>query len=247
MKIESYKKTGKANYELKLDNGEAIKLHEDLILKHQLLLKKEINKSDLDAFLKENDFYLALDIARKLIGRKDQSIFDMRNYLKKKEIIDENIDLIIEKLMDDNVINEKRYVSSFVHDKILLSNDGPYKIRQRLKAKEIADYLIEDELAKYDEELWKSRIIKLQNKYLKQKKNKSLYFAKNDLYQYLNNLGYDRNLVLNTIDMSSYDEKPARLREIKKQRRSLSRKYSGDELEKKIEQKLYEKGFKRDS
>lgn len=245
MKIESYKKINNTNYELSLDNGESISLHEDLILKHQLLLKKELTKSELDFLLKENDFYLALDMARKLIGRKDQSVFEVETYLKRKEIVSENISLVIDKLLKEGVLNEKRYVSSFVHDKILLSNDGPYKIRQLLKDKKIPDYLVEEELSEHDDSMWKERIVKLQNKYLKQKSNKSLFVAKNDLYQYLSNLGYDRKLILDIIDMSSYDEDAARVKEAEKQRLKLARKYSGEELEKKIQQKLYEKGFKR--
>ena len=245
MKIESYKKINNTNYELSLDNGESISLHEDLILKHQLLLKKELTKSELDFLLKENDFYLALDMARKLIGRKDQSVFEVETYLKRKEIVSENISLVIDKLLKEGVLNEKRYVSSFVHDKILLSNDGPYKIRQLLKDKKIPDYLVEEELSEHDDSMWKERIVKLQNKYLKQKSNKSLFVAKNDLYQYLSNLGYDRKLILDTLDMSSYDEDAARVKEAEKQRLKLARKYSGEELEKKIQQKLYEKGFKR--
>lgn len=41
MNIESYKKVKNSFYEISLEGGEKLLLHEDLILKHELLIKKE--------------------------------------------------------------------------------------------------------------------------------------------------------------------------------------------------------------
>ena len=58
------------------------------------------------------------------------------------------------------------------------------------------------------------------------------------------NLGYDKEMIndcLNKISIDNLDE----LKEIEKNkiRKKLERKYSGDELERKIKEKLYQKGF----
>ena len=51
MKIKKYIKTGSNKYKIILENDKSIILYEDVILKYELLLKKEI--SDLDAALAE--------------------------------------------------------------------------------------------------------------------------------------------------------------------------------------------------
>ena len=58
------------------------------------------------------------------------------------------------------------------------------------------------------------------------------------------NLGYDKEMIngcLNKISIDNLDE----LKNIEKEkiRKKLSRKYTGDELERKIKEKLFQKGF----
>ena len=55
MKIVKYKKLAGSKYEVELENSEKIKLYEDVILKENLLWKKEIN--DVDELLRKNKDY----------------------------------------------------------------------------------------------------------------------------------------------------------------------------------------------
>ncbi len=243
MQIESYKKVKGSYYELNLDNGEKLIVHEDLILSYELLLKKSIDQKTKENLLKENEFYAAYDDAIKLLSRKMVSVFELRKELNKKEYEEDRIDKVIKKLKDEKYLDDEKYVNFFVNDKITLSSDGPYKIRKQLQDKEIADHLIEAKLASYDDNFWQERINKLQKKYLKSQRSKSSFAAKNKLYEHLSNLGYDKSLVLSTIDMSEFDEAEAKQKEYEKQKKKLSTKYEGEELERRVRQKLYEKGF----
>ena len=58
------------------------------------------------------------------------------------------------------------------------------------------------------------------------------------------NLGYDKEMIndcLNHISIDNLDE--LKEKEKEKVRKKLERKYSGDELERKIKEKLFQKGF----
>jgi hypothetical protein len=44
MKIIKYEKKGNDQYKIYLENNQTINLYEDVILKHNLLYKKEINR-----------------------------------------------------------------------------------------------------------------------------------------------------------------------------------------------------------
>ena len=55
MKINKYKKVGKNKYKVYFDNNEII-LFEDVILKYDLLLLKDVSLELLDKIINENKF-----------------------------------------------------------------------------------------------------------------------------------------------------------------------------------------------
>ena len=63
MKIEKFTKLKSGQYKLNLDDNTNFLLHEDLILKHRLLITKEVNEEQIEDLLKENLSYMAYDIA----------------------------------------------------------------------------------------------------------------------------------------------------------------------------------------
>lgn len=241
MKIIKFKKTKNSLYLLELDNNEEIEVHEDLILKHELLLNKEIKNKE--ALIEENKKYLAYDLSLRYIARKEISKKELREYLKKKEYDDLVIDETIERLVKEKALDELRLTRAYIKTKLLTSSDGPYKIKRNLLDKEIPELMIDEELVVFTKEEQLKRISKLKDKYLKSKRNKSFYNIKNSLYAYLSNLGYEKSYIVEAIDNLSYDETSAREKEYEKLKKVLARKYSGDELERKIKAKLYERGF----
>lgn len=240
MKIIKYKKIGSNKYELILDNNEKIKLYEDVILKENLLWKKEIN--DLDNLLKINSEYEIYDIALRRLSNHVESKMGMSNYLLKKGYDNKKVLETIDKLINMGYLNDNYYAKCYVSDHVNLSMDGPRKTIKHLEDLEISynDY---DEYLSYDNEFWKERINHYLEKQLKVNK-KSLYIFKNKMLINLINLGYDKDLInscLNNITIDNQDE--LKMKEKEKIRIKLSRKYTGDELERKIKEKLYQKGF----
>ena len=145
-------------------------------------------------------------------------------------------------MINIDYLNDNYYAKCYILDHINLSIDGPLKIIKHLENLDISynDYR---EYLNYDEEFWKDRIKNYINKQLKINK-KSIYLFKNKMLINLINLGYDKELInscLNNITMENQDD--LKNKEIEKLRVKLSRKYTGDELERKIKEKLYQKGF----
>ena len=58
MKIKNFKKKKDGFYQITLENTLTITIHEDLILKYELLLKKEISLEDMASLEKENQIYM---------------------------------------------------------------------------------------------------------------------------------------------------------------------------------------------
>ena len=240
MRISKYKKLKNNKYEVILENNEKITLYEDIILKEELLLKKEIN--NLSRLTKINEEYEIYNVALKYLSHHVMSIFGMKEYLLRKKYSEEDINKTIDKLIKSGYLNDSYYAKCYISDHINLSNDGPYKIIKHLEDNNISSSIYAEYLSKYDS-LWQERI----EKYIeKQKKinKKSSYFFKNKMLMNLINLGYEKEMIndcLNKVTIDNLDE----LKEIEKNkiRKKLERKYSGDELERKIKEKLFQKGF----
>ena len=240
MKINKYKKLKSNKYEVTLENNEKIILYEDVILKEELLLKKEIES--INRITEINNEYELFDVALKYLNHHVTSIKGMKEYLLKKEYNLQNIDKTIDKLISRGYLNDEYYTKCYINDKVNLSNDGPIKIIKHLEDNEIPSSIYAKYLSNYNN-IWQDRI----NKYItKQQKvnKKSTYFFKSKMLMNLVNLGYDKEMIndsLNKISIDNLDE----LKNIEKEkiRKKLSRKYSGDELERKIKEKLFQKGF----
>lgn len=243
MKIEKFTKQKFGQYKLLLDDASSILIHEDLILKYELLLKREIDKNKITKILEENNNYLAYDTSIKYISNKMRSIYEMKEYLKKKGISSDTISDVVGKLISQGYLNDDIYSKAYINDKINLSSDGPYKIIKNLKSNFINEEYIFKNIFVFTDELQKNRIEKLISKQIKTNHNKGTYLLKQKILNYLVDLGYEKSLVIEILNNTDFNDSNLYKKEYNKLYKQLSKKYDGVELEYKIKQKLFQKGF----
>ena len=244
MQINKFIKKKNGMYNVLLEDGTNLIAHEELILKYGLLLSKKIDKDLKEKIEEENLVYISYDLAIKYISKKVRSEKEIREYLAKNEIDKQIIDDTINLVKKDGYINDSTYCEMFINDKMLLSNDGPLKIKDELLKKGIEEYTINKKITIFNDELQKEKIKKIIDKQVKTNRNKSNYVLKNKILTYLSNLGYEKKnimLILSNTNLKSDSE--IFKKEYDKLYKKLSRKYSGDELEYKIKSKMYAKGF----
>lgn len=135
MKIVKYKKGARGIYKVELDDGKSLALYEDVILKYNLLLKKEILEKDLDEIYNYNlecdVYYVALNN----IKARFKSIYDLEEVLKKKEYPEELIEKAIVKLINQGYLNDRCFAKSYINNQMITTNKGPYKIERELLEK----------------------------------------------------------------------------------------------------------------
>ena len=243
MQINKFSKNKNGMYTIYLDNKDKLIVHEDLILKYDLLIKKEIDNNLKETLLEENRVYEIYEVAVSYINKKLRSIKELETYLKKKEYSTDQIDSVIELLKKQGYLDEKTYANSYVHDKIALSNDGPDKIRKFLIDNNINNEIIEEAIKNYPISLEKERIEKLINKQIKTNKNKGSNYLKRKIQLDLINLGYTYELINEILNQKDLNDEELYKKEYDKLYKQLSKKYSGKELEYKLKQRLYQKGF----
>ena len=243
MKIEKFKKLKDGVYELKLDNEDIIFTYEEVILKFELLINKEIDSKKLKEIEELNNYYKCYYTVIKSIKKKSYTRKEL--FIKLKEEF--GIDLINEVL--DNIeklgyINDKVYANSYINRQITTTNHGPIRIKRFLEEKGIDKKIIEEEMNAYSEDIEKEKIKKLITKGINSNHTKGNNFIikklKNDLaYQ-----GFNSYLIESELSkIKLEDDSSIREKEYNKIKNKLSRKYSGKELEYKIKEKMALKGF----
>ncbi len=245
MKIVKYKKGTKGKYKILLDNDNTIVLYEDVILKYNLLLTKEIDEKlliEVDKYNQECDVYYT---ALNSINNRFKSVYELRQSLLRKEYPSELVDKAINKLLDQGYLNDRMFSRSYINNQMITTNKGPYKISKELTEKKIDPEIINEEIELFTDEEQITRIKKLIDKGIKTNHNRGGVVLKQKIYNDLKLNGYDISLINSVISEYTFEnDKEIAKKEYDKLYRKYSRKYSGYELENKIREKLYQKGLK---
>lgn len=238
MKVNKFKKVGKNKYKVFFDNTELL-LYEDIILKYELLTRSDIDTDLIDEILVENRWYDAYDRALSYIEVKMRNRKEIIKYLERYEYDSKTIESVIEKLDQIGLLNDKRYIEAYINDKVNLSNDGPYKIKNSLIDLDFDESDINSYLNTISYNTWKEKLEKLVNKKKSIMKNKSYYMfiqkMKNDLY----NLGYHKDMIEEVLSNVEYESNA-----IDKDFEKANRKYNGEKS--KIVNSLLRKGYSYD-
>ena len=246
MKIEKLKRLPSGKYKIIFDNDEKIITYDDVILKNNLLFNKEVDNEKIVEISLDTEYY---DIYNKILNhivKRKRSIKEIKEYIKKFNLELEQEEEIIEVFKYNGLLNDRSFASSYISDKIYLSNVGPNKIKEELLNHEIEIEIIEEELSKISKEVIEEKLKKIIIKKINSNHNKSNYMLKQKLLYELIDNGYDKDMIVNLFDSVSNNDTSIARKEYNKIYEKLSKKYSGNELNIKIKQKMYQKGFSLD-
>ena len=243
MKIKKIKKQG-TKYEIILENNDKIKTYDEIILENNILYKKDLNTELLNKIIEQNEYYEVYYKIIKNIKQKLKSEAEIKKQIKKYNVDEEKL---IKQLKENNIINDEIYAKSYIHDKILLSQDGPKKIKQELQKQNIDINIIEEEINKIDKEQIKEKLEKLIIKKITLNTKYPTSILKTKLLNYFINLGYEKNEIIYLIEKNKTKNKINNKESIEKDYKKLYEKYKNkyDEykLKQTIKQKLYQKGY----
>lgn len=198
MKIIKYEKKGNNTYKIYLENDQTINIYEDVILKNNLLYKKEIDSNLLEKLSTDNEKEDVYNKCVKYISLRIRSAYEIREYLRKKQIEEPLIELTIDKLNKNNLLNDEKFTSAFINDKLNFTTMGPYRIEQELKKHKIDSSIIYKYLSNIDDETIDNKINKQITKLIKSNKKKQN--IRNKIYTNLLSLGYSNEMILRNIN-----------------------------------------------
>ena len=244
MKIVKFKKVKNNQYEILLKDGNILKLYDDVILKYNLIIEKNIPDNIIYEIVKYNSSLDAYYIVLKYLNNKMHTKLEIQKYLEKKEFSDVIIKDTIDKLEKNKLINEIDYLKAFVNDQIKFTHNGPHKIANKLYTLGIEKESVYSYLANVDDNIWNDKIKKLIDKKIKSNKNYSEIVLKNKIVQFIINEGYDRDMITSILkNYNNLSNPDILIKEYNKQKKKLSKKFDGEALEFQIKMKLKAKGF----
>ena len=214
MKIIKYKKGSKGRYKVYVEDGREFLFYEEVILKYDLLLKKEIDSDlliEMDQYNQEWDVYYT---ALHLINTRLRSVYELKELLISKEYPLELVIQAVEKLEKQGYLNDLSYAKSYVNHYLISSNKGPYKIAKELRNKNIPEEMIDEALSLYSDDEQIERIHKIIDKGIKAHHSRGGIVLKQKIYQDLKELGYDISLINQVISTYSF---PVPLNLVKKE------------------------------
>lgn len=241
MKIIKFKKDKNNIYKIYFDDDVVISLYDDVIVKYNLLVNKEMDINKFNEIVQYNSFLDGYYKSIKYINKKMRTELEIRKYLIKLDIKEKDINDIIKLLYKDGYLNKGIYYKAFINDRYNLSSDGPLKVSKEL----VKLGYNENDFKEYLYSLnWDEKISKLLNKKIKLNHKLSNNMFKIKLLNDLVKLGYQKSSVMIVLDNMIFSDDYKILEyELNKIKNKYSVKYSGNELEYKVINYLFKKGF----
>lgn len=125
-----------------LDNEEKI------VIKNDECVENKCNASTVE----NNAIYKkAYEIALRYLSYRDRTVLEVKNYLIKKNYDDSVIEVVIQKLIDNEFLDDYEYAKKYISYKSSNNNWGEYKISYELRKKGIAESIIQDIVNSYSD------------------------------------------------------------------------------------------------
>ncbi|MDE7377768.1 MAG: RecX family transcriptional regulator [Paraprevotella sp.] len=147
----------------------------------------------------------ALYKASALCSATEYCSTEIRQKLLKWGISENDCESIIQKLTDEDYINEERYCLAFIHDKLHYNKWGRRKIHEALRQKRIAGSLISETLGQIDPDLYQQILKKILDSKNKEIKTDSTYERNGKLIRFALSRGFESEYISRLLP-DIYDE-----------------------------------------
>ncbi len=143
---------------------------------------------------------VALNKLRHYCAYQERCHEEVRNKLLSLKIYGNSLEEIINKLIEDDFLNEERYAKAYAGGKFRIKKWGKNKIINELKKRKISEYCIKKGLSEIEADEYISTMNELIQSALKRYKSKNPFETKNKAAKFLISKGYESNLVWNRLE-----------------------------------------------
>ncbi|MFD2628840.1 recombination regulator RecX [Oceanobacillus kapialis] len=245
-------KKNKSRYNIFLGDGEGEKygfsVDEDILIKFGLQKNAELDDTKIETILQKDTVHKIYTQAINYLSYRMRTKKEIRDFLIKKEAEPEVVEEIIDRLINEKLIDDEQFAEMFVRTRMNTSSKGPNVVKSELMEKGVAANIATEAVTVFSYELQYEKAMKLLEKKSKQKKNLSFRKLQEQWRTLLMQKGFTHDVindVLNgeIVEKDEAVEQEALRHQADKLIRKFERKYSDYELKNKVKEGLYRKGF----
>ncbi|MEK4304193.1 MULTISPECIES: recombination regulator RecX [Oceanobacillus] len=221
---------------------------EDILIQFRLEKGMELDNELIETLKEQDNLHKVYTLTIHFLSYRIRSEKEVITYLQKKEVEEEQIAVIMQRLKKEKLLDDQQFAEMFVRSRMNTSSKGPKVIEQELFEKGISGQIAVNALEQYTPALQKEKVQKLLGKKIKQSSKdsfqKQINQAKNTILQ----KGFNQQLVFEAIQTMDQEEDTNHEWEaLKFQGEKLYqkhvKKYEGFQLKQKVMEGLYRKGF----
>ena len=134
--------------------------------------------------VKSLTFKEALDKAMSYCGRAEHCVGDVKSKLIQWRIPEEYVEAIIQKLIEDRFVDDKRFAEMYIREKIMYASWGRIKIAHALAIKRVSDQIYKPILETFDYATYELIVEKSLTAKWRQIKAKDFYEKKAKLFSF---------------------------------------------------------------
>ncbi|UFU00063.1 recombination regulator RecX [Radiobacillus kanasensis] len=230
----------------------AFSVDEDILIQFHLRKGQELDEPTLKLLHRKDEQHKFYNLAIQFLSYRMRSRKEIIDYLVKKEIDPEQLPLVVERLVNEGLIDDREFATAFVRTRINTTTKGPLLLKQELKEKGVSAEIADEALSifSFDKQLEYAR--KWIAKKLKVDSKKSFRHQQQQILQTLMQKGFPQSVIVEaTKDIhdgkDNDDEWNAVVHQGEKLLWKYNKKASGKELKLKIKAALFRKGFDLDA
>ncbi len=147
----------------------------------------------------------------RICARKEYAPFDIRQKLLRLNLTDDVVELLLERLIKERFIDERRYTESYIREKLHFNKWGKRKIELHLAQKRISPDVVRDVFTQFSESQLSESLLSLLEKKRKSVTGRSEYERNGKLIRYALGRGFSMQEIsrcLKMMDVDSYPDEP---------------------------------------
>jgi len=131
----------------------------------------------------------------RLCSRSEQCSNEIRKKIINAGVEEDLADEMVQSLIEENYLNDERYVKAYVADKFKFNKWGKIKMRHYLRLKGLPDEVIAIGLDEIDKEKYKAVLIKTMKDKAKTIKKKNKFEKMGQIIRFTQNRGFEPELI----------------------------------------------------
>lgn len=234
-----------------LENGKEVyrfSVDEKTLIDFHLRKGMTLEESTIEEIKQKDDQSKAYHMSIRYLSYRMRTKKEMIDYLVKKEIDEETIQPIIEKLEKEGLLDDGAFAEAFVKTRINTSTKGPQYIKRELLQKGVTASDADAAIAHYTYEKQLDKLIKWVSKTFRPTSKKSFQDQVRSMKTSLMQKGFSQDVIQEAIKEADLEkDEDQEFEALRDQGEKFLRKYSkkdtGYLLQQKVKSALYRKGF----